>query len=169
VPTPEIRPADHADLPVLLRTFGQEHFFTNAFDRQHAGRGQLLLAWIDRESGRELVGDVYLWLEAAEEPEIQDEFPGVPLLQHLEVARPHWNRGFGTAIVTAAEEWLSKRGYPRVVLGVRLDNPGARRLYRRLGYREWTRPPIRNPYVRHRDTGEIVPKLEIYTVLVKDL
>jgi RimJ/RimL family protein N-acetyltransferase len=47
------------------------------------------------------------------------------------------NRGHGTALVEAAEQRAGELGHPRVCLGVGVDNPDARRLFERLGYREW--------------------------------
>jgi ribosomal protein S18 acetylase RimI-like enzyme len=44
------------------------------------------------------------------------------------------SRGIGAALMAAAEELACSRGYGAIVLGVEDSNPGARRLYERLGY-----------------------------------
>ena len=49
----------------------------------------------------------------------------------LEEAR---GRGFGTALMTAAENWAVERGARLVVLDTSARNTDAVRLYERLGY-----------------------------------
>jgi ribosomal protein S18 acetylase RimI-like enzyme len=44
--------------------------------------------------------------------------------------------GIGTHLIAAAESRIRKRGVSVAQLDVELDNPGARALYERLGYRE---------------------------------
>ena len=59
------------------------------------------------------------------------------MLNHLEVA-PGWQgQGIGTRLVRAAEDAARRRGFDRIVLGVGVDNPDAKRLYERLGYVDW--------------------------------
>jgi ribosomal protein S18 acetylase RimI-like enzyme len=45
------------------------------------------------------------------------------------------NQGIGTQMLVVAEGDLLRRGYRCVVLNVNRDNPEARRLYERNGYR----------------------------------
>ncbi len=54
-------------------------------------------------------------------------------MNHLQVRPELRNRGVGTAILAAAEE-LVAAGHRQVTVGVDVDNSGAGRLYRRLGY-----------------------------------
>jgi ribosomal protein S18 acetylase RimI-like enzyme len=133
MPKPDIRPASSADLQLLGNTFGDRRFFDERFERQQDHRGVLFVAWL---TGRP-VGNVYLWLEEAEEEPIRTHLPGIALLTHLEV-RPGWrNRGIGTAIIEKLERYLDRRDHDRVALAVRNDNLSAARLYSRLGYRDW--------------------------------
>ena len=52
-------------------------------------------------------------------------------------------RGIGTALMEAAEQLTCSRGFSAIVLGVEDWNPGARRLYERLGYRVFAREEFR--------------------------
>ena len=107
-----------------------------------------------------MLGAAYLWLERADEAEIRDYLPGVPLLTHLEVAEPHRGRRIGTRLIKATERETLALHYTRLALAVELENPAAARLYRRNGYADWT-----HGRVRCRD--EFDGRIEICNVLVK--
>src|ERR671930_1511936 len=96
----EIRQAQRGDLDILARTLGQRQFFADRLDRQDNERGVLLIAWAQGVP----IGDVYLWLEKAEEPEIREYLPDVPLLTHLEVSPAHRNQGVGKLLIDKAED-----------------------------------------------------------------
>jgi ribosomal protein S18 acetylase RimI-like enzyme len=127
-----IRPAQDADLAALVAMLADEDFFVDRLARQSAGHGVLLTAW----KGDLPVGVVYLWLEPADEPELREHLPRVPLLNHIEVHPDHRNEGTGTLLLTEAENLLAVK-HDQVVLAVRTDNVDALRLYERLGYKEW--------------------------------
>ncbi len=133
-----IRPARRTDLNDLVKALGQEMFFTDRIGRMRHNLGELLVAFVDEVP----VGDVYLWCEPVEEVEVAEAFPGVPMLNHLEVAAGWQGQGIGTQLVRAAEDAARRRGHDRVVLGVGVDNPDARRLYERLGYVDWGQGPV---------------------------
>lgn len=134
----EIRPARPADLGTLVDTLGQNGFFVDRLARQQSGRGVLLTAWTNGLPA----GDVYIRLEPAEEAEIRLYLPDVPFLTHLEVLAGHRNRGIGTNLITAAEMFLGRRGHDQVALAVEVANTAAARLYGRLGYDNWDKPPV---------------------------
>jgi hypothetical protein len=91
------------------------------------------------------VGDGFLARTAAEEPELRRHLLGVPRLDHLEVLKPLWRRGIGTALIRAAEDTARRLGHERLALAVGIDNPGAQRLYERLGYVDWDHGTIVGP------------------------
>lgn len=114
------------DLP-QLEWFGlfthHREIIHDAFARQRAGDNVMLVgdangfpvaqAWIDLARLRaERVG--LLWAVRV-----------FPALQGL---------GLGTRLIAAAELVLRRLGYAAAEMGVEKDNPGARRLYERLGY-----------------------------------
>ena len=57
----------------------------------------------------------------------------VPEVRNVGVLESHRGRGIGTALMAEAERLAAPVG--RMRLGVGIDNPSARRLYERLGYR----------------------------------
>jgi GNAT superfamily N-acetyltransferase len=128
----DVQPARYADLARLSDT-PDARFFANRFERQNNDRGVLFIAWLDDEP----VGDVYLWLEDAEEFLLRKNLPGVALLTHLEVFPGYRDLGIGTRIIEVVESHLNDLGHERAALAVREDNERAARLYRRLGYTDW--------------------------------
>jgi GNAT superfamily N-acetyltransferase len=161
----EVRPASDADLATLVAVLGERHWFTDRLARQQRGGGVVLVAWLE---GRP-VGEVFLECEPAKEPEVRRQLPGVPRLDHLEVAGLFQGRGIGTALIRAAEDSARQLGHERIALGVGLDNPKARRLYERLGYADWGHGTVVGSWVEHPDDGPPVTLSEVCDMLVKRL
>jgi GNAT superfamily N-acetyltransferase len=134
MPALRIRPAEATDLAALTEELGQGPFFTDRLARQASGRGLLLTAWL---LNNRPIGDVYLWLEEAEEEPIRQRLPHTPLINHLEIHPDHRRQGSGTKLIGVAEQVLIKLGHNLVALAVEQSNNDAMRLYLRLGYREW--------------------------------
>ena len=162
----EIRPASAGDLEPLGAVFASERgFFADCLSRQEAGGGVLLVAWLDGWPA----GDVFLSLGPADEPEVRRHLPGVPTLVHLEVVGRLQRRGIGTALVHAGEDAARRLGHGRVALGVGLDNPGARRLYERLGYIGWGHGHTVTSWREQRPDSAPVTVTETIDMLVKRL
>ena len=161
----EIRPGSDADLPALVAALGQRHFFTGHLANQRAGAGILLVAWVDGQP----VGDVYLDREPAAEPAIRQHLPGVPTLTHLEVLGPFQRRGIGTALIHAGEDTARRLGDHYLAIGVGLDNPGARRLYERLGYTDWGHGTLETSWQDHDHPGPPVTMTETINLLTRRL
>src|SRR5690606_10714390 len=62
----------------------------------------------------------------------------VGFVLHVAVAPAYQGRGYGSALLADVGRVFREGGYPRVGLGVTVDNP-ALRLYKRLGFTEHTR------------------------------
>ena len=58
-------------------------------------------------------------------------------VEALAVSEAHRNRGIGSLLLADAEQWALERGRTRLALHVLAGNAGARRLYRRVGFRPW--------------------------------
>ena len=164
-PVPVIRIATKRDLPALVAAFGQRMLFTDRIGRTRQHAGELLVAWVAGEP----VGDVYLWCEPLEEPELRAAFPGVPLLNHLEVAAGWRDRGVGTALIRAVESAAVRRGHRRLLLGVTPENARAKRLYRRLGYTRWPGSPIVSRWTEPDGRGGIRQASMTIDVMVTSL
>ncbi|RIJ50953.1 GNAT family N-acetyltransferase [Clavibacter lycopersici] len=101
---------------------------------QEADGSTLLVAW----DGERPVGSGQLDLRGS-----------VPELRNLQVDAAERGRGIGTAIIRAAE---GRVGSGPLAVGVALDNPRARALYERLGYRG-TGETITTTYAYVDDAG----------------
>ena len=163
--TVTVRRMHDSDLVSVVAAMGQRHYFADRLARQAAGHGVVLLAL----DGGNVVGDVYVWLSPADEPELREHLPGVPLLNHLEVLPARQSRGIGTRIIAAAERTVYDLAYHRLALGVGVDNPRARKLYERLGYVDWGHGTVDTRYDIHRDDGRVDTFRETIAVLVKNL
>jgi GNAT superfamily N-acetyltransferase len=164
VPEIRIREAGRNDLEPLVSAFKDRHFLEDRLDRQESGRGILLSAWL----GDRPAGIVYLWLEEAEEEDIAEHLPGVPVLNHLEVVSDLRSKGIGSRLLAAAEKRFAEN-HDRVVLAVRTDNEAATRLYQRVGYRDWGHGRVVCFTETAQPNGEILREEEKCHVLVKDL
>jgi GNAT superfamily N-acetyltransferase len=125
----------------------------------------LLVAWLDGQP----VGDVYLDRDPATDPAIRRHLPDVPILIHLEVLGPLQGRGIGTALIHAGEGTARHFGHQRLAMGVGLDNPGARRLYERLGYSDWGHGTTVTSWQEHDPSGAALTVSETITMLVRCL
>jgi ribosomal protein S18 acetylase RimI-like enzyme len=160
-----IRIATQDDLPLLSQLFGRPAMFADCLERQRTGRGLLLLAVPDDV----LVGHLFVRWEPADEPEVRDRLPGVPLLQHFAVLPSRRNRGTGTELFEFAERLLTQRGYPKVALGVGTENHAAVRLYERLGFTEWPYPPVATTKEEYLPDGSRRHTPELCRIFVKGL
>jgi ribosomal protein S18 acetylase RimI-like enzyme len=68
---------------------------------------------------------------------------GVPEIQDVYVLPERRRQGVGTELTRAAERLVAARGLRRLSIGTSVDNEGALRLYRRLGYGDSELPPQR--------------------------
>ncbi|WAB80406.1 GNAT family N-acetyltransferase [Microcella daejeonensis] len=103
---------------------GARHYAAGAFDRQRRGEVDFLVAF---HAGL-----------AAGSAELTFDDP--PELKNLSVAPASRGQGLGSALIRYAEGLVENRdpearpGQRSLTLGVGLENPGAARLYERIGY-----------------------------------
>jgi ribosomal protein S18 acetylase RimI-like enzyme len=97
--------------------------------RQEQGEALYLIAWIDDRP----VGHLFLkWDGSSASP---DAFVPWPTLSDISVHPDLRSRGIGSQLMKHAERLVAQRGHRQVGLSVALDNPRARALYERMGYR----------------------------------
>ena len=100
--------------------------------RQDAGKAVYLVAWC----GKIPVGHVLLeWSGTTDEP-IASQLLNCPNLEDLFVVPQCRAKGVGSRLLQEAEARARQESYPRIGLGVAVDNIGARRFYQRHGYED---------------------------------
>ncbi|MEP7285743.1 MAG: GNAT family N-acetyltransferase [Chloroflexota bacterium] len=138
--------AERDDLP-KLEWFGQyTHFrrvFQHAYEDQLAGRRLMIVADMNGWP----IGQIFVQLESLDETLTHLGRRGY--LYSLRVMDMFQNRGLGTALIHEAESILISRDYGSVSIATAKDNPGARRLYERLGYHVFMEDSGRWHYVDH--------------------
>ncbi len=133
-----IRSLRDGELPAL-EWDGQYTRFRRVFRQTYVDmvRGQRLM--IVAVAGLTMVGQVFVQLSSTESRYADGHDRGY--VYSLRV-RPEWQgRGIGTRLMQAAEDGLRARGYRTAVIAAGKDNPGARRLYERLGYQRFADDP----------------------------
>ena len=133
-----VRPIRAGELPALEWDGLHTRFrrvFQQTYEDAVRGRRIMLVAAADQE----MIGQVFIQLSSTEARYADGFSRGY--LYSLRV-RPEWQgRGLGTRLMQAAEAALLARGYQTAVIAAGKDNPGARRLYERLGYRAFADDP----------------------------
>ena len=128
-----IRQVEKADLPALEWDgvyLKYRLMYANLYRNTQSGK---TLMWIVQIPQGEIIGQVFVMLKSHE--------PGAADGRHRAYVfafrvKPAWrNRGIGTRLMDYVEKDLRRRGYKFVTLNVAKQNPGARRLYKRLGYK----------------------------------
>lgn len=161
----EIRRVVPGDLGALAKVWtNADGFFQDRLARQERRIGELLCGW----SKGTPVGHVYLWLDDAEEEELREHLPGVPLLMNLRVASAWRNRGVATSLLQEAERRLADVGHDRVALAVEQTNTPALSLYRGRDYRDWNLGTV-ICLARDWSKPDKLVYPEICRILVKDL
>ena len=149
--TMEIGPATRDDVDQLLVVddhLGRRDQLLQRWELQNNGEDLFLLA---RQDG-EFVGHTMLLrrskYRAVQEAYAPAEINGL----HAYVQ----GQGIGTAILAAAEDFTRQWGVTQLGLAVGPDNVGARRLYERLGYREWTQGQVVDEWIEKDADGNVI-------------
>jgi GNAT superfamily N-acetyltransferase len=140
-------------------------FFLERLRRPGLRSGRILLAFVNSAPA----GHLYVRLPPAEEAELRELLPGVPLLERLLVFDTFRKKGVGQALVAVAEELLRDLGYVKVALGVEPDNTVAIRFYERLGFAVW-RDELVTTYKEHvGPSGQLAHEEDMCRMYVKSL
>ena len=141
-----IRPAVEGDLPKLEWGGQYIHFreiYRRTFLEQQNRRRLMLVADI----GGYPVGQIFLQFSSGDLSFADGHDRAY--LYSLRVMEPFQRQGLGTRLIQAAEDLLRERGFHWTTIAAARDNPGAQRLYQRLGYKIFTEDPGRWEYIDH--------------------
>jgi ribosomal protein S18 acetylase RimI-like enzyme len=143
-----VRLLEERDLPALEWDGTFLHFrklFRQAYEDMHLGT-RWLLVMEHRPSG-EIVGQIFLQWNSSDARFADGRQRGY--LYSLRVKPAFQRRGLGTRLIRAAEDALRRRGMDTASIGVEKNNPDARSLYERNGYRVIAEDPGCWSYTDH--------------------
>lgn len=145
-PSPEhtnliIRPVTSADLPALEwdgEFVRYRRMYAGLYPQTQSGQACM---WLIESQQGELIGQAFVMLKSSDTDSADGDQRAYLFAFRV---KPAWrNQGVGTQLMNFIETDLKRRGFAFVTLNVARDNPDARRLYERLGYRViGTRPGV---------------------------
>jgi ribosomal protein S18 acetylase RimI-like enzyme len=128
-----IRNVSHGDLLALEWEGEYRHFrrlFADAFRRSQRGEAVL---WVAELPERGIIGQVFIQLNGIHSGLADGQERAY--IYGFRVRLEFRGEGIGSLLLRTAETDLKRRGFAKVALNVGRDNPDARRLYERFGYR----------------------------------
>ena len=160
-----IRDGDTEAIGEALRDLGTPEHTGRGLERQNEGLGVFLIAWLAGEA----VGYVTAhWRASPRSP--REWFDGeTAYFEDFIVVESHRGRGIGTAIMAAAEAMAGERGLSRMTIGVGVENEGAQRLYRRLGYVDAGLEAVEESGRFRRWDGRVEEWQETWRFMVKEV
>jgi GNAT superfamily N-acetyltransferase len=164
-----IRPCERHEVDALedhIPSPGRSRLHAIRFAEQRSGESSYLVSWL---SGRP-VGHLNLRWYGSRSPTVAVRLDRCPEINALGVWPPDLrNKGIGSALVNEAERLAYERGYPRICLGVGIDNFSARRLYERLGYGYWSHGTIEGSWSYEDHDGRTMIQREEIIYMSKRL
>ena len=160
-----IRDGDTEAIGEALRQLGTPEHTERGLERQNEGLGAFFIAWLKGEA----VGYITAhWRASPRSP--QNWLDGeTAYFEDFIVVERLRGRGIGTAVMAAAESMALDRGLRRMTIGVGVENEGARRLYRRLGYADAGLEPIEDRGRFRRWDGTLHEWSETWRFMVKEI
>jgi len=143
-----LRLATFSDLP-KLEWFGQYAHFRALFRRTYQEQLQKRRMMLVADCNNFPIGHIFLQLSESEQ-RIADGRRRV-YLYSLRVMEMFQHHGIGTRLILEAEILAAEQGFTWTTIAAALDNPRARRLYERLGYRVFAEDEGKWSYVDHEN------------------
>jgi ribosomal protein S18 acetylase RimI-like enzyme len=129
----KVRQVRRSDLRALEWDGEFTHFRRLYEASYHSARKGNSILWIVESSTANLIGQLFVQLTSSRLDLANGH--NRAYIYGFRIKPAYRNKGIGTLMMEKAESDLRKRGYGTVTLNVGRENPGARRLYERLGYR----------------------------------
>lgn len=163
-----IRPLEEPDLPALEWNGEFKHFrkvYENAYRRMQTGK---LAAWVVTLPAEGVIGQIFVQY-ICDRPELANGTDRA-YMYSIRVKPQFRSLGIGTVMMSTVEAELVKRGIRTATLNVAKDNPRARQLYERLGFKVTAHEPGVWSYPDEKNVWHTVeqPAWRMEKVLVAD-
>ncbi len=143
------RLATYSDLP-KLEWYGQYTHFRALFRRTYQEQLQHRRLMLVADCNDFPIGHVFIQLSSGAEPNMADGRRRA-YLYSLRVMDMFQGQGLGSRLVAEAEVLAADAGFRWVTIAAAKDNPRARRLYERLGYRTFGEDEGKWNYLDHEN------------------
>ena len=167
----EIKPAEASLLDVLQHTFDPDtlsKYHYKRYEVQKRGEGIYLIAW----HAHTPIGHFLLRWSGPQDAHVTKHLD-VTKMAYLEAGATHGayqRKGVATALIREAERLAKEHGCTQIGLEVgSTDNPGAKRLYKRLGYVDWGHGDFLISWQYIDGNGNTGTEAEIVTYMHKPL
>lgn len=128
-----IRPVRETDLHALEWDGEYQRFRRMYAQLFRQSQQKKILMWLVEMPLQEVIGQAFVMLTSGER-DAADGFTRAYIFAFR--VKAHWrNRGIGSYLMDYVEKDLYEKGFRFVTLNVAKENPDARRLYERLGYK----------------------------------
>ncbi len=166
-----IRQAHESELEMLEREFSpgdiSRHHFQR-FEEQEKGKGIYLIAWHDNLP----VGHLLLEWDGPGDPTVatQIDVKGRAYLFAVETREEYRRRGVATRMIQTGEKLAREHGCEWIGLEVgRVSNPDAKKLYEKLGYKDWGLGELIVSCSYAREDGQRYTEFEVVIYMDKKL
>ena len=157
--------SDEVELLEKLFPTGPSRFHEQRYKSQADCLSEYLIARIDSKP----VGHLHLKWQGTDSKVVKAKIGVIPEFNGIAVAKEFQSKGIGSKLIQEAESLARQRGADKVGLGVSIENKRARKLYEKLGYKQWGYGEYVDSWTRKNKDGnkEVIKDECIY--LVKDL
>ncbi|NKB70593.1 MAG: GNAT family N-acetyltransferase [Candidatus Latescibacteria bacterium] len=160
------RQLTEADIPTLREAIGDGMEYRLKPDgRSYHAENCFMVV---EEAGK-IIGTVHIFFVRPPQWPDSDEPFQIPQLNRLVIEKEYRNQGAGTFLIGAVEERVKSRGLTRLYLGVNIENTGALRLYKRLGFEVIAAEPYRTSWKYTDEDGIEQEEVEWLVDMVKKL
>jgi GNAT superfamily N-acetyltransferase len=135
------------------------------FRRQQEQKSTYLIAWV----GGNPIGHLDIIWAGPQNESVREHLPDCVDFGGFVVATEFRSKGIGTQLIRAAEMMAKDRGFRQACIGVATDNPRARKLYERLGYRDWGHGVVEESWTNVDEGGRETIATGQDSVMVKEL
>ena len=155
--------ADLAALEYFIPSPNSLH--SKRFEEQEDGACAYLIAFVDSQP----VGHLNILWQGRADAALNRHLKNCPELNAIGVIPQYQSQGIGAKLINLAEQMVKSSGFDKVGLGVGIDNPRAKQLYERLGYRDWGHGTLTDSGTIKDGNGQRVTFPGEMFYLIKDL
>lgn len=164
-----IKPSKKEELDLLEKEFSPNSYSNYHFKRygeQEKDEGIYLIAWHNATP----IGHLLLRWNAYTK-DLSNGFPnGVPYLVAIGTKEAFRRKGIATKLIQTAEKLVKEKGFKNIGLAVgSKDNPNAKRLYEKLGYKDWGKGEITQCWEYIDKQGNKGVESEVCIYMLKNL